>query len=100
VIAVTDVTTVVVTSTITGLAADSVLGTRKRNHGSGRCALGVLLIVLGAVAGAALLRWHAGAGLLLAAAIVICCTLHGREQPRAKPDLPTTPTPRSAPLQS
>ena len=55
VIAVKDVTTVVVTSTITGLAADSVLGSGK-GGGSGRRAFAVILIVLGAMAGALLLR--------------------------------------------
>ena len=49
-IAVKDVTTVVVTSTITGLAADSVLGSGK-GGGSARRALAVVLILAGAAVG-------------------------------------------------
>jgi uncharacterized membrane protein YoaK (UPF0700 family) len=69
-LAVKDVTTVVVTSTITGLAADSVLGSGK-GGGSGRRAAAVLLILAGATVGAALLRWHVGAGLVLAGLVVL-----------------------------
>ncbi|WP_246060525.1 DUF1275 family protein [Nocardioides dongxiaopingii] len=75
-IAVKDVTTVVVTSTITGLAADSTLGSGK-GGGSGRRALAVLLILAGAAAGAALLRWHLGAGLVLSGAVVAVATVVG-----------------------
>ena len=75
-IAVKDVTTVVVTSTITGLAADSVLGSGK-GGGSGRRALAVALILAGAAVGAALLRWHLGAGLVLAGGIVLVATVVG-----------------------
>ena len=75
-IAVKDVTTVVVTSTITGLAADSVLGSGK-GGGSGRRALAVALILAGAAVGAALLRWHIGAGLVLAGGIVLVATVVG-----------------------
>jgi uncharacterized membrane protein YoaK (UPF0700 family) len=82
-VAVKDVTTVVVTSTITGLAADSVLGSGK-GGGSGRRALAVVLILLGAMAGAALLHWHLGAGLLLAAAVVLGATLAGALHARAR----------------
>lgn len=80
-IAVKDVTTVVVTSTITGLAADSVLG---GGHGTGslRRTSAVVLILAGAAVGAALLRWHLGAGLMLAGVIVLATvaigTLHAR----------------------
>jgi uncharacterized membrane protein YoaK (UPF0700 family) len=67
-LAVKDVTTVVVTSTITGLAADSWLA-----GGSGqpwrRRAAAVVLIALGALAGAALLRIHIAVPLGLAAVI-------------------------------
>jgi uncharacterized membrane protein YoaK (UPF0700 family) len=80
-IAVKDVTTVVVTSTITGLAADSVLGNGE-GGGSGRRLAAVVLILAGAAAGALLLRWHLGAGLVLSAAItlVVCVVgaLHAR----------------------
>ena len=67
-LAVKDVTTVVVTSTITGLAADSRLA-----GGSGqpwrRRAAAVVLIALGALVGAALLRIHIAVPLGLAAVI-------------------------------
>lgn len=82
VIAVKDVTTVVVTSTITGLAADSVLGSG-RGGGSGRRAAAVVLILAGAAAGAALLRWHLGAGLVVAGAIVLAATVVGSLHARA-----------------
>ncbi|WP_245154869.1 YoaK family protein [Nocardioides sp. 1609] len=75
-IAVKDVTTVVVTSTITGLAADSTLGSGK-GGGSGRRLLAVVLILAGAAAGAALLRWHLGAGLVLSGVVVAVATVVG-----------------------
>jgi uncharacterized membrane protein YoaK (UPF0700 family) len=75
-IAVKDVTTVVVTSTITGLAADSVLGSG-RGGGSARRAAAVVLILAGAAAGAALLTWELGAGLLLSGAITLVVTALG-----------------------
>ena len=81
-IAVKDVTTVVVTSTITGLAADSVLGNGK-GGGSGRRVAAVVLILAGAAAGALLLRWHLGAGLLLAAAITLVVCVVGAVHARA-----------------
>ncbi len=92
-IAVRDVTTVVVTSTITGLAADSFLGSGKARASGGhstRRVLAVALILAGAGAGAALLRWHIGAGLMLAAAVVAVATvvgaLHASRQ-RSRPAL-------------
>ena len=81
-LAVKDVTTVVVTSTITGLAADSVLGSGK-GGGSGRRAAAVVLILAGAAAGAALLRWHLGAGLVVAGLIVLVVTAVGALHARA-----------------
>lgn len=75
-IAVKDVTTVVVTSTITGLAADSWFGSGN-GGGSGRRILAVLLILAGAGVGAALLEWHLGAGLLLAGVITLVVTVLG-----------------------
>src|SRR4051794_32350812 len=75
-LAVKDVTTVVVTSTITGLAADSVLGSGK-GGGTGRRATAVVLILAGAGVGAALLTWHIGAGLALAAVVVLAATVAG-----------------------
>jgi uncharacterized membrane protein YoaK (UPF0700 family) len=75
-LAVKDVTTVVVTSTITGLAADSVLGSGK-GGGTGRRATAVVLILAGAAVGAVLLKWHIGAGLVLAAVVVLVATVVG-----------------------
>ena len=76
-IAVKDVTTVVVTSTITGLAADSVLGSGQGKGHRLRRASAVLLILAGAAAGAALLQWHLGAGLLLSGGVTLVVTLLG-----------------------
>lgn len=75
-LAVKDVTTVVVTSTLTGLAADSRLA---GGTGDGwRRRLGaVVLILAGAAAGAALLRWHVGAGLGTAALISLVAAVLG-----------------------
>lgn len=75
-IAVKDVTTVVVTSTLTGLAADSVLGSGK-GGGSGRRLLAVVLILAGAAAGAALLSVHLAAGVALAAVVTGAVTVVG-----------------------
>lgn len=81
VISVKDVTTVVVTSTITGLAADSTFGSGKARRsggaGSTRRLAAVLLILAGAAAGALLLKWHIGAGLALAGAIALVATVVG-----------------------
>ncbi|MET1036676.1 MAG: YoaK family protein [Aeromicrobium sp.] len=76
-IAVKDVTTVVVTTTITGLAADSVLGTGQGKGHSARRVAAVLLILAGAAAGAALLKWELGAGLVLSGAITLVVTVLG-----------------------
>jgi uncharacterized membrane protein YoaK (UPF0700 family) len=76
-IAVKDVTTVVVTSTITGLAADSVLGTGQGTGQSARRVAAVLLILAGAAAGATLLRWETGAGLVLSGGITLVVTVLG-----------------------
>ncbi|WP_240311727.1 YoaK family protein [Nocardioides houyundeii] len=85
-IAVKDVTTVVVTSTITGLAADSVFGSGKAKAsggGSGRRFLAVVLILAGATTGAALLTLHIGAGLMVAGLIVLLVTSAGALHDRA-----------------
>lgn len=75
-VAVKDVTTVVVTSTITGLAADSFLG-----GGTGvrapRRFLAIALILVGAAAGALLLQVHLGAGMLLAGVVICVVTVVG-----------------------
>ena len=75
-VAVRDVTTVVVTSTITGLAADSVLGAAKPGHTSRRF-WAVLLIGAGAAVGALLLQWHLGAGMALAAVVCLAVAAIG-----------------------
>lgn len=64
-LAVNDVTKVVVTSTLTGLASDSVLGSNA-GGGSVRRIAAVALIIAGPAAGAALLRWDTGAGFIAA----------------------------------
>ncbi|WP_290513310.1 YoaK family protein [Aeromicrobium sp.] len=85
-IGVKDVTTVVVTSTITGLAADSVLGSGK-GSGSARRVTAVLLILAGAAAGAALLTWHLSAGLLLSAVITLVVTVLGAVHAKHHPNI-------------
>lgn len=84
-IGVKDVTTVVVTSTITGLAADSVLGSGKGTGDAPRRVAAVLLILAGAAAGAALLNWHLGAGLVLAGLITVGVTVLGAVHARHHP---------------
>ena len=80
-LAVKDVTTVVITSTITGLAMDSRLA-----GGTGalwpRRLLAVLLMLTGAAVGALLLQVHAGAGLLLAGALCAAVALVGHARAR------------------
>ncbi|MCW2784063.1 MAG: hypothetical protein JWP74_580 [Marmoricola sp.] len=76
-IGVKDVTTVVVTSTITGLAADSRLGSGASSGDSLRRGSAVVLILAGAAVGAALLQWHLGVGLLLAGALTAAVTALG-----------------------
>jgi uncharacterized membrane protein YoaK (UPF0700 family) len=83
-IAVKDVTTVVVTSTITGLAADSRFGSGVGSGGhSIRRASAVVLILAGAAVGALLLRWHLGAGLVLAAVVILAATAVGAVHSRS-----------------
>jgi uncharacterized membrane protein YoaK (UPF0700 family) len=80
-IAVKDVTTVVVTSTITGLAADSRLA-----GGSGqpwlRRAGAVVLIGLGALVGAAALHLHIALGLGISAVITVAVAAIGHTRSR------------------
>lgn len=80
-VAVKDVTTVVVTSTITGLAADSRFGAA-RPGGSARRVSAVVLILLGAAAGAAALQVHLGAGLLLAGVLILGVAVVGGQHAR------------------
>jgi uncharacterized membrane protein YoaK (UPF0700 family) len=82
--AVKDVTTVVVTSTLTGLAADSVLG-RGTAQPWRRRAGAIALIAAGAAVGALLLQVHLGWGMLLAAAITVVVALLGHVT-RPRPD--------------
>lgn len=82
VIAVKDVTTVVVTSTITGLAADSVFGSGK-GAGSARRAVAVVAILAGAATGAALLDLHLGWGFVLAGVLIALATYVGDVHDRA-----------------
>lgn len=67
---VADITTVVVTSTITGLAADSRLAGGTGLHWRRR-AIAIALIGLGALTGAAMLHLHLSAALALAAIITL-----------------------------
>ncbi|MET4159534.1 YoaK family protein [Agromyces sp. PvR057] len=76
-LAVKDVTTVVVTSTLTGLAADSLLGGRVDAHPWRRRIGAIVLICLGASAGALLLQVGLWAGIALAAAITVAVAVTG-----------------------
>ncbi|TFB94072.1 DUF1275 domain-containing protein [Cryobacterium sp. HLT2-28] len=75
-IGVKDVTTVVVTSTITGFAADSRLGGGKGQPWFRRLAA-IVLIGAGAAVGALLLMTHIGWGVALSAAITLVVTALG-----------------------
>lgn len=87
-IAVKDVTTVVVTSTLTGLASDSVLGKGEGQPWKRRAAA-IGLIGLGAATGALLLRIDIGYGMLVAAVIIGTVAVLGhttRPRPVPAPD--------------
>ena len=75
-IGVADVTTVVVTSTIVGLAFDSVFG-GGGNKNWFRRLLAIVLIGAGAAAGALLLQVHLGLGMLVAAVITLAAAALG-----------------------
>jgi uncharacterized membrane protein YoaK (UPF0700 family) len=75
-LAVKDVTTVVVTSTLTSLAADSRLGGGRGQPALRRGAT-VTLIAVGAVAGAALCQLHEGLAVAAAALVVLAVTVLG-----------------------
>ena len=75
-IGVADVTTVVVTSTIVGLAFDSVFG-GGGNKNWARRVLAILLIGTGALVGALLLSVHIGLGMLVSAVITLVVALLG-----------------------
>jgi uncharacterized membrane protein YoaK (UPF0700 family) len=76
-IGVADVTTVVVTSTLVGLAFDSRFGGGKEKHPWAQRAGAILLIGAGAATGAVLLHWGIGFGLTLAAAITAVVVVLG-----------------------
>ncbi len=92
-LAVKDITTVVVTSLITGLAADSPLGAGLTQPWFRRI-VALILISAGAVGGALALSLHLGAGVALSAVIVLAVALIGHltahsdrtEQPNAQID--------------
>lgn len=73
---VADVTTVVVTSTITGIAADSRLAGGDGKNWARRF-LAIALILMGACAGAAVLLVHISLGLALSALITLAVTVLG-----------------------
>lgn len=76
-IAVKDVTTVVVTSTITGLAADSVFGARTTAHPWRRRLAAIALIGAGATVGALALHVHLAFGIALSAVITFAVAAFG-----------------------
>lgn len=76
-IGVKDVTTVVVTSTIVGLAFDSVFAARTKGHPWPRRVLAIVLIGAGAAVGALLLQIHIGAGMGAAALITLVAAALG-----------------------
>lgn len=81
-LAVKDITTVVVTSLITGLAADSRVGSGVGQPWVRRVAA-LALICAGAIGGALAISLHLGAGVALSAAIVLVVTLVGHLAQRA-----------------
>jgi uncharacterized membrane protein YoaK (UPF0700 family) len=78
-VAVKDVTTVVVTSTITGLAADSPFGNGSSTAWRRRAGA-IVLILAGALLGALLLRWEVSAAMLLAGALAGAVTIYGHRR--------------------
>lgn len=86
-LAVKDITTVVVTSLITGLAADAaVSGT---NQPWPRRVLALVLLTVGALVGALTLRWHPGLGLGLAAGLTLTVAAVGTLAWSARESAPT-----------
>lgn len=90
-IAVQDVTTVVITSTITGLAGDSLLGGHRAQPWLRR-ALAVVLIAAGAVAGALLVHVHLALGMGVAALITIAVSVIGHRDAIAGSPAPANAT--------
>lgn len=89
---VAEVTTVVVTSTLTALASQSRIAGGTGEHG-GRRALAAALILAGAAAGAVLLRAGVGAGLLTAGGIMAAVVAVGAAHARAVRPGPGAGTP-------
>lgn len=90
-LAVKDVTTVVVTSTITGLAADSWLGARVSQPWPRRF-LAITLIAGGAAVGALLLNPGIAYGVALSAGITLLCAWLGHAFGRTRPSgVPASP---------
>jgi uncharacterized membrane protein YoaK (UPF0700 family) len=83
-IAVSDVTTVVVTSTLVGLAFDSKLGRGAAGHPWIRRLGAIVLLGVGAALGSLLLRFGLGWPALLAAATVLAVAVVGHVRARAK----------------
>lgn len=84
-IGVKDVTTVVVTSTLVGLAFDSRFGGNAKQQWKRRAGA-IALIGVGAAVGALMLQIHIGAGMILAAVITLAAAILGhigRPGPRA-----------------
>lgn len=75
-IAVKDVTTVVITSTLAGLTSDSFFGGKKGQPWKRRVSA-VILIGLGAVTGAAALNVNIALGLMISAVITLLAALFG-----------------------
>ena len=96
-LAVKDVTTVVVTSTLTGLAADSRLGGGTGAH-AGRRLAAVVLILAGAAAGAGLLHFHLGFGILLTSLLTfVVAVIGGLARERApRQETPSAEEPTSS----
>ncbi len=81
-VAVREVTTVVVTSTITALAAESWFGTR-RGAQLPRRGSAIALIMAGAAVGALLLHWHPAAGVALSVVVSALVAFLGERDRRA-----------------
>jgi uncharacterized membrane protein YoaK (UPF0700 family) len=93
-----DVTTVVVTSTLTSLAADSRLGAA-RGQGARRRGAAVTLIAIGAVTGAALCQVHEGLAVVTAALVVLAVAGLGHASARSGDYLAAAvPTSRMTPI--
>jgi uncharacterized membrane protein YoaK (UPF0700 family) len=81
-LAVADLTTVVITSTIVGLAADQLSPTRRGRQP--RRALAVVAMLLGALCGALLLQVHIGLALLLTGSVPVAVAVLGHPRARGR----------------